>query len=305
MTVPDVVRLLEYCESIFCLSALAALCYARSLKQYGFLAGLLASRVSFIAAQWVVVTHWPWFFPNGRVAYQYDFGIYWIGFAINSVLMLIVIVSMYRLAMAPLKGLNTLGMLVFKWVAAISVLVALGSAFAPHITTVNYLVAFVSQMQRTQSILILCLLLFVCFAIRPMGLSYRSRIFGVSLGLGVMATTDMIQSAWVHSTSSSMYGLFSIVSSSAICLTFVTWTLYFALPEPKRRLITLPTTSPFLRWNQISEVLGDSPGHVAIAGLPPDMLAPAEIEIMRRASVKMTTTTAWPGAMPSRSTDAA
>ena len=44
--------------------------------------------------------------------------------------------------------------------------------------------AFVSQMQRTQSILILCLLLFVCFAIRPMGLSYRSRIFGVSLGLG-------------------------------------------------------------------------------------------------------------------------
>jgi len=304
MTVPETVKLLEYCEPLFCVAALAAIFLSRSLKQYGFLAGLLASRVSFIAAQWIVVTHWQ-MFRNAAVAYQYDFVIYWTGFALNSVLMLVVIVSMYRLAMAPLKGLNTLGMLVFKWVAAISVLVALGSAFAPHITTVNYLVAFVSQMQRTQSILILCLLLFVCFAIRPMGLSYRSRIFGVSLGLGVMATTDMIQSAWVHSTSSSMYGLFSIVSSSAICLTFLTWTLYFALPEPKRRLITLPTTSPFLRWNQISEVLGDSPGHVAIAGLPPDMLAPAEIEIMRRASMKMTTTTAWPGAMQSRSTDAA
>ena len=304
MTVPETVKLLEYCEPLFCVAALAAICISRSLKQYGFLATLLASRVLFVAAQWIVVTRWQ-MFPNAAVAYQYDFVIYWTGFALNSVLMLIVIVSMYRLAMAPLKGLNTLGMLVFKWVAAISVLVALGSAFAPQITTVNYLVAFVSQMQRTQSILTVCLLLFVCFAIRPMGLSYRSRIFGVSLGLGVMATTDMIQSAWVHSTSSSMYGLFSIVSSSAICLTFLTWTLYFALPEPKRRLITLPTTSPFLRWNQISEVLGDSPGHVAIAGLPPDMLAPAEIEIMRRASAKMTTTTAWPGAMPSRSTDAA
>jgi hypothetical protein len=304
MTVAETVKILEYCEPLFCLGALAAIYFSRSLKNYGFLAGLLASRVFFIAAQWMILSHWQQMFPNARVAYQYDFAVYWTGFAVNSVLMLIVIVSMYRLAMAPLKGLNTLGMLVFKWVGAISVLVALGSALAPHISTVNYLVAFVSQMQRTQSILILCLLLFVCFAIRPMGLSYRSRIFGVSLGLGVMATTDMVQSAWERSTLSSMYGLFSIVSSAAICLTFLTWTLYFALPEPKRRLITLPTTSPFLRWNQISEVLGDSPGHVAIAGLPPDMLAPAEIEVMRRASAKMNTTTAWPGVLP-RTTDAA
>jgi hypothetical protein len=125
-----------------------------------------------------------------------------------------------------------------------------------------------------------------------MGLSYRSRIFGVSLGLGVMATTDMVQSAWIHNVSSSMYGAFSLISDGAICLTLLTWTFYFAVPEPKRKLITLPTTSPFLRWNQISEILGDSPGHVAIGGLPPEMLAPAEIEVMRRASVKMKSN--WP-----------
>ena len=287
MTVAEVVGRLEYLEPVLCLVAIASLCYARAFKQYGFLVGLLSSKVLFTVAQWTVINDWRYLFPNPKVAYQYDFYIYWTGFAINSILMLVVIFSMYRLAMAPLKGLNTLGMLVFKWIAGISVLVALGSAFAPHITTVNYLVAFVAQMQRTQSILILCLLLFVCFAIRPMGLSYRSRIFGVSLGLGVMATTDMVQSAWVHNVSSNMYGIFSIISTGAVCLTFATWTVYFALPEPKRRLITLPTTSPFLRWNQISEVLGDSPGHVAIGGLPPEMLAPAEIEVMRRASMKM------------------
>jgi hypothetical protein len=279
--------LLEYSDPALCLLSLATILYSRSLKQYGFLALLLASRVLFAASQWLVLNRYDMFFPNARVAYQYDFYIYWTGFAVTSILMLIVICSMYRLAMAPLKGLHTLGMLVFKWVAAISVLVALGSAFAPHITTVSYIVNFVAQMQRTQSILILCLLLFVCFAIRPMGLSYRSRIFGVSLGLGVMATTDMVQSAWVHSVNSDMYGIFSIISTGAVCLTFATWAVYFALPEPKRRLITLPTTSPFLRWNQISEVLGDSPGHVAIGGLPPEMLAPAEIEVMRRASMKM------------------
>ena len=286
MTIEQAVSFVEYADPVLCLIAGISLCLSKSLKAYGYLAALLFSRVFFFGTEWTIL--WTGRQLNERsAAYVYYFYTYWIAFAVESILMLVVICSMYRLAMAPLKGLHTLGMLVFKWVAVISVLVALGSAFAPHITKINYLVSFVSQMQRTQSILILCLLLFVCFAIRPMGLSYRSRIFGVSLGLGVMATTDMVQSAWIHNVSSSMYGAFSIISGGAVCLTLATWTVYFVLPEPKRRLITLPTTSPFLRWNQISEILGDSPGHVAIGGLPPEMLAPAEIEVMRRASMKM------------------
>jgi len=179
-------------------------------------------------------------------------------------------------------------MLVFRWAASISVVVALGSAFAPNMTGTKYLIAAISQLQRTQSILTLCLLVFVCFAILPMGLNYGSRIFGVSLGLGVMATNDLVQSAWLvfHPT---MHTVSSLINGVVICLVLATWTAYFALPEPKRRLIVLPTTSPFLRWNQISQVLGDAPGFVAIGGLPPELLAPAEIEVMQRASLKMTT----------------
>jgi len=286
VTVQSILSFLEYADPALCVAAGVSLCYAKALKSYGYLASLLFARVFFFGAEWAVL-----YFGHLKglavLTYQYYFYTYWFGFALESVLMLVVICSMYRLAMAPLKGLHTLGMLVFRWVAAISVLVALGSAFAPHITRINYIIGFVSQMQRTQSILILCLLLFVCFAIRPMGLSYRSRIFGVSLGLGVMATTDMIQGAWITDTASTMFSVFSVVSGAATCLTLLTWTVYFAVPEPKRRLITLPTTSPFLRWNQISEILGDNPGHVAIGGLPPEMLAPAEIEVMRRASMKM------------------
>jgi hypothetical protein len=265
---------------------------ARAVKDYGYLIALLSIK----AMTWIV--GWTWLsyghrIVNDRLQYRIYFYYYWGSFAVDSILMLVVICCMYRLAMAPLRGLHNLGMLVFKWVAAISVLVAMGAAFAPHITTLTYVVAFVSQLQRSQSILVLCLLLFVCFAIRPMGLTYRSRIFGVSLGLGVMATTNMIQATWITQVSD-MYGAFSLISTTASCITLLTWTLYFAVPEPKRRLITLPTTSPFLRWNQISEVLGDDPGHVAIAGLPPEMLAPAEIEVMRRASMKMKTTWAAP-----------
>jgi hypothetical protein len=171
------------------------------------------------------------------------------------------------------------------------VAVALGSAFAPDVTGLKYLVAAISQLQRTQSILTLCLLLFVCFAIRPMGLSYKSRLFGVSLGLGFMATNDLVQSAWLV-FNPGMQTARNLVNGGIICVTLALWTAYFALPEPKRRIIVLPTTSPFLRWNQISQALGDNPGFVAIGGVPPELFAPAELEVMRRASLKMTASVA-------------
>jgi hypothetical protein len=224
-----------------------------------------------------------------HAAYTVYFDVYWVSFAVESILALIVVYSIFRLAMAPLKGLQSLGMLVFRWAAAISVAVALGSAFAPGLAGKDLVVAAITQLQRTQGILTLCLLVFVCFAIRPMGLSHRSRIFGVSLGLGVIATNDLVQSAWIQHTSR-MYATYSIINGFVVCATLLTWTAYFALPEPKRRVIVLPTTSPFLRWNQISLALGDSPGHVAVGGVPPELFAPAELEVMRRASASSAVT---------------
>jgi hypothetical protein len=133
-----------------------------------------------------------------------------------------------------------------------------------------------------------------------MGLSFRSRIFGISLGLGVLATFNLVNSAWLAHYAN-MYSTISLINGLAIGLILLTWSAYFAFPEPRRRIITLPTTSPFLRWNQISLALGDDPGHVAIGGIPPELFAPAEIEVMRRASAKMTPTLETQSAMHSMS----
>jgi len=235
-----------------------------------------------------------------HIAYPIYFYTYWASYALEAILSLMVIYSIFKLAMAPLKGLQTLGMLVFRWVAAISVAVAIGVAVTPHLSGVKFMTAMITQLQQTSSILTLCLLLFVCFAIRPMGLSFRSRIFGVSLGLGVFATINLVNSAWL-ARYANMYSVFSVVNGLAVGLTLLTWSAYFAFPEPKRRIITLPTTSPFLRWNQISLALGDDPGYVAVGGIPPELFAPAEIEVMRRASAKMTPALETQSAMHSMS----
>ena len=279
--------LLGYLEVGLCLAALCAIVAKKQWADYWSLGAFLAVRA--FSSSPSHESSCTFGIPSARASHIIlYFYVYWISFAIESILALIVVYSVYRLAMAPLKGLQQLGMMVFRWAASISVVVALGSAFAPEMTRTKYLIAAISQLQRTQSILTLCLLVFVCFAILPMGLNYGSRIFGVSLGLGVLATNDLVQSAWL-ALNPSMHTAYNLVNGVVICLVLATWATYFALPEPKRRIIVLPTTSPFLRWNQISQVLGDNPGFVAIGGMPPELLAPAELEVMQRASLKMAT----------------
>jgi hypothetical protein len=221
-----------------------------------------------------------------KIGYPIYFWVYWTGFALEALLGLGIIYSIYNLAMAPLPGLQRLGRLMFRWAAGIAVAISATTAFGPNVTSKSFVMHSVTQLQQTQSVLTLCLLLFVCLAIQPMGLSHRSKIFGISLGLGFLATTQLVDSAWL-SHWKSMYGLVTIINDSATFSALAIWATYFIIPEPHRRMIILPTTSPFLRWNQISLALGDEPGFVAVGEVTPERVAPAEVEVMRRASVKM------------------
>ena len=146
---------------------------------------------------------------------------------------------------------------------------------------------FVGQMQQTASVLTLCLLLFVCFALKPLGLTYGSRAFGVSMGLGILATTQLLQSSWLPT--SQAFNVYSIIyfysglgSHALRCPRM--GRSYFALPEPERAMVLLPTTSPYFFWNKISEALGDSPGFVAVSGFTPESMAPGELAAMIEAS---------------------
>jgi hypothetical protein len=290
---------LQFVEPVLCGLLVYFLIRAKATRQFSYLFALLCVRLvcSFIC---IPLLNLSGHGIERHLAYQIYFYVYWTSFALEAILSLLVIYGIFKMAMAPLKGLQTLGMLVFRWVAAISVAVAIGVAVSPHQSGIHFMTAMITQLQQTSSILTLCLLLFVCFAIRPMGLSFRSRIFGISLGLGFLATINLVNSAWI-AHNPTMYSLFSLVSGAAITLTLLTWSAYFAFPEPKRRIIVLPTTSPFLRWNQISRALGDDPGYVAVGGIPPELFAPAELEVMRRASAKMTPALESPAAMRSLS----
>jgi hypothetical protein len=219
------------------------------------------------------------------LCYEIYFYSHWILFFVEYGLLLLVIYGVFRKAMKPLEGLHRAGKIVFRWVCGVSLALSMGMALGPHAAEPFHLAAVAAQLEQGISVLTLCLLLFVCFSTRYLGLTYRSHIFGVSLGLGVFAATTLVQSAWLATIGAqTVYSPIYLFGTVSGCIAFLTWGTYFAMPAPERKMILLPTTSPFFLWNRISEALGDEPGFVAIAGFKPEMLAPAELTVFTAAS---------------------
>lgn len=281
------IDLIGYVGTFLCLLALVAIGRSVQLARFRFLALFVGVRVLTDATLLSLIHLGPRYMSRGA-AYRIYFFIYWPSYALQAALGLGIIYSIYRLAMAPLPGLQRLGTLMFRWAAYVAVAISLALAVGPHASGPTFMMRAISQLQQTVSVLTLCMLLFVCLAIHPMGLSQRSRIFGVSLGLGILACADLLSSAWV-AMGFQMDSSVQLSSGVAFCFAVTVWIGYFTVAEPKRQLIVLPTTSPFLRWNQISLALGDQPGFVAVGEVGIDMFAPAEVEVMRRASLKMKT----------------
>jgi hypothetical protein len=275
--------LLEYTlfAEMFCaLAVLALLWRKRLIGKFSYLAAFAGIHSISIAARVILLFFRAQTGFSLQTAYNLYFYSYW-GFAvIEQTLLLMITYQIFYRAMRPFKGLSRLGGLVFKWVCGVAVVITLGSVMFPWSARTGWtewIFAFTGRAEQGISILTVCLMLFVCFAIGHLGITYRSHIFGSSLGLGVLGSTGLVSTAWYGAHSAlSVYAPIYVFAAVSSIVTFAIWGTYFLLPEPKRQMVLLPTTSPYFHWNQISEALGDNPGVVAVAGFTPDSLSAAE-----------------------------
>jgi hypothetical protein len=124
------------------------------------------------------------------------------------------------------------------------------------------------QMMRCVSVMELCLLAFLALSIHSLGRSLRSRLFGVGLGFGVQAATELIFSA-IPSSCPGLISFSNFAQQAVASLVLVTWAVYFFAREPQaeRSMIVLPPSSMLARWNALAKGLGQMPEPV-MAGAP-------------------------------------
>jgi hypothetical protein len=190
---------------------------------------------------------------DGYAAYFY---VYWIAVAIGSVLTGFVIYGAFRLALSQLRGLQRAGSRLLCGIGLICAALAVFSPFRPYFSELryslngpHYIVVALSQLQRMQSVLTLCIVLCILGVAREVGLSYRSAVVGVTLGLGVRAALDLTLSVWLTHRPA-MYLQFGAVHAVTIMAALSLWAVYLALPERSLRLIDLPNNSLLARWNR-------------------------------------------------------
>ena len=292
MSAETVLRDAYLLQTLTCVVVLVILAVRRTARDFKSLAIFLAIHAVAEAITVALLWYRKDLGLSVTAAYETYFYTSWVSEAAEFLLQALIIYSLFVNAMRPFPGLQRVGRLVFRWFSAVSLLVAITLAVGPdlfsgQVSAAQLFTECASRFHQGIGVLILCLLIFVCFSIRPLGLTFGSHIFGVVLGLAVWSTADLVHAAWYATAGAhSLYSPIHLISAFGVCAALGIWAVYFALPEPKRRMILLPTTSPFFLWNRISEVLGDAPGHVAVAGFTPDMLAPAEIQMLTAATAR-------------------
>jgi hypothetical protein len=192
---------------------------------------------------------------------------YWICYIIGAVAIFFALQEVFKAVMEPVPGLQRLGLITFRWVAIAATIILLGVGTLPgHSEKDIFLTSLIGiQMMRCISILEICLLAYLALSVHSLGRSFRGRVFGIGLGFGLQAAGDLISSAFL-TRHGGIWSMGNLVLEVISLGTLLVWSTYFLLPEPaeEREPITLPLTSPLLRWNAIASALGQRPAHVSL-----------------------------------------
>ena len=204
----------------------------------------------------------------GTTLYTVFFYSYWLLFIAAAVSLFFVVQEVFDRVMEPVPGLRRLGLLAFRWVSIVSVIVAIGAvalpaAMANHTQASHDILGPIGlEVARCIDILELCLLAFLGLSIHSLGRSFRSRLFGIGLGFGLQAAAELIATALLSQYSgSALSSSANIFLEGSTLFVLLIWTTYFLLPEPKTEssMLVLPPTSMLARWNSLANGLGQTP----------------------------------------------
>jgi hypothetical protein len=214
---------------------------------------------------------------------QIYFVVYWASYLISSSLLFLGCLDAYRQAMVPLPGLARMGTTVFRWAAVASILVT-----ATTLTSINVgpgmLLKIGVQLMRCVGTAEICLVALLLLSMKAIGLSPRSRPFGIALGLGIMAAVDCAESILASmqgGTATTVQGALDTAS----LITLALWVTYGTIPEPARKPVTVAVNSAIYKWDQIASALGHKGTQVAVQPSPSFFLVDVE-KVVERAFVR-------------------
>ncbi len=181
---------------------------------------------------------------------------YWVGLVVTIVLRFALIHEIFSHVFREYPALQELVPLLFRWAAALLLLVAVAVfAYARAADGYRFLVG-VHVVNRAVSLIQAGLLVFVFLFSSYFKLSWRSYVYGIALGLGIFASVDLATSAIRASVGPALGNdQFDLITMITYHCCVLVWLVYLLAPESSRRAVKGLPDDNLERWNSELERL--------------------------------------------------
>ena len=166
----------------------------------------------------------------GGASFEY-FCVYWSLALIDAMFVLLVIHEIYILEFGAYEGLTMFASILFKWSAAVLVLVAVVTAASASGSDLTRLAAGILTLDRSGTIVQLGLIILLFVAASSFWLVWQRHLFGIATGMAVIISIEVVSLAL-----SARYGLifantYSWVKSVTYLFGVLIWAVYFLRRE--------------------------------------------------------------------------
>jgi hypothetical protein len=204
--------------------------------------------------------------------------LFWVAYGASGVLTFLTAQQIFREALEPLPGLRRLALVAFRWVAVVSVALSVVPAMIPLFFSHSQSMQItVLQGMRCVSVLEFCLLAFILLSAQALGIPWRSRIVGVTLGFGVLAIVDTVCFMFLLRSLSHLLP-WLVVRETGSAVASCVWLGYLLMREPKRTAVQMKNNSQLQKWNEIAMALGKPVPHIALGQPEPSPFFLQDVE---------------------------
>ncbi len=189
--------------------------------------------------------------------YETYFYVYWVRIALSVGLGFFVIKEVFTNMLKPYAGLRDAGILLFRWAAAVLILISVLSYASGSGSGAARILREVVTMERNVRFIQCGLLLFVVMCSNYIGASWRSLSSGIAFGFGGFAAVDLLISNALLAR-----GYFfnpdtaAIAGQIAYACAVITWFTYTTLPQRADAGVREMAYRPVVdRWNQAAMLL--------------------------------------------------
>lgn len=175
-----------------------------------------------------------------QISYRTYYVTYWTGAAITACLGFAVLHEIFRHIFRPYESLRSFGSTLFRWSTLVLLMIGVIMALSTAPITKSPITSFIFTIDRSVGLMQCGLVFFMYLFARQLGMGEGHRVFGISIGFGVIASVHLI-AVTMRSRFPGMpsnYAL-NIMYMVAGLVSAIIWFVYMYRPDPERRRATV------------------------------------------------------------------